>query len=191
VTSPLLSIVPAALEISRVLPTTEKVTIEADLARRAVNCPDCGVPSRRLHSHYPRVLHDLPWQVLPQSPCCRRSQVAKRTRARSSSNPARPYIVRFSILMRLICPSTGLVVHGVASAALIVSKSRRRLAANLANKVPTAAASTSKALDGPPAEQLGQSLCPGDRRIQRRLVGEQTHDEHSLLGVQPRSARSE
>ena len=62
VPSPLLSIVPAALEISRVLPTTEKVTIEAGLARSAVNCPDCGVPSRRLHSHYPRVLHDLPWQ---------------------------------------------------------------------------------------------------------------------------------
>jgi hypothetical protein len=35
VPSPLLSIVPAALEISRVLPTTEKVTIKAGLARSA------------------------------------------------------------------------------------------------------------------------------------------------------------
>ena len=62
VSSPLLSIVPAGLEISRVLPTTEDVTVEAGLARSAVDCPDCGLPSRRLHSHYPRVLHDLPWQ---------------------------------------------------------------------------------------------------------------------------------
>ncbi len=54
--------VPAALEISRVLPTTENVTIKAGLTRSAVNCPDCGVPSRRLHSHYSRMLHDLPWQ---------------------------------------------------------------------------------------------------------------------------------
>ena len=62
VSSPLLSIVPAGLEISRVLPTTEDVTVEAGLARSAVNCPDCGLSSRRLHSHYSRVLHDLPWQ---------------------------------------------------------------------------------------------------------------------------------
>jgi len=56
-------------------------------------------------------------------------QVAFSTRARSSSKPARPYIVRFSILRRLIWPSAGLVVHGSASAALIASKSRRRLVA--------------------------------------------------------------
>jgi transposase len=62
VSPPLLSIVPAALEIIRVVPTTEHVTIEAGLARGAVDCPDCGLPSRRLHSHYPRVLRDLPWQ---------------------------------------------------------------------------------------------------------------------------------
>ena len=65
VPSPLLSIVPAALKISRVLPTTENVTIETSLGRSAVDCPDCGLPSRRLHSHYPRVLHDLPWQGRP------------------------------------------------------------------------------------------------------------------------------
>ena len=62
VSSSLLSIVPVGLEISRVLPTTEDVTVEAGLARSAVKCPDCGLFSRRLHSHYPRVLHDLPWQ---------------------------------------------------------------------------------------------------------------------------------
>ena len=65
VSCPLLSIVPAALEIIRVLPTTEHVTIEARLARGAVDCPDCGLPSRRLHSHYPRVLspsYSAAWQ---------------------------------------------------------------------------------------------------------------------------------
>ena len=39
VPSSLLSIVPAALEISRVLPTTADV-IEASLARSPVACPD-------------------------------------------------------------------------------------------------------------------------------------------------------
>ena len=65
VPSPLLSIVPAALEISRVLPTAVDVAIEAGLARKPVCCPACGVLSRRLHSRYPRVLRDLPWQGRP------------------------------------------------------------------------------------------------------------------------------
>lgn len=65
VPSPLLSIVPSALEISRVLPTAVDVTIEASLARKPVSCPSCGLPSRRLHSRYPRILRDLPWQGRP------------------------------------------------------------------------------------------------------------------------------
>ena len=65
VPSPLLSIVPAALKISRVVPTTKDVIVEAGLARSLVHCPTCGLSSRRLHSHYPRVLRDLPWQGRP------------------------------------------------------------------------------------------------------------------------------
>jgi transposase len=61
VPSPLLSIVPAALEISRVLPTIKDVTVEARLARMPVTCPACSLLSRRLHSYYRRVLRDLPW----------------------------------------------------------------------------------------------------------------------------------
>ena len=82
--------------------------------------------------------------VLPHFPCwaCRR-HAAWRTRARRSSIPARPYIVRFSIFRRLFCPSTGLVVHGCVSAALTASKSRRSPAAKLASKVPSAAWSSS------------------------------------------------
>ncbi len=63
--SSLLSIVPAALKISRVVPTIKDVVVEAGLARSPVHCPTCGLPSRRLHSHYPRVLRDLPWQGRP------------------------------------------------------------------------------------------------------------------------------
>ena len=63
--SPLLSIVPAALKISRVVPTINDVVVEAGLARSPVHCPTCGLPSRRLHSLYPRVLRDLPWQGRP------------------------------------------------------------------------------------------------------------------------------
>lgn len=63
--SPLLSIVPAGLKISQVLPTPHYVTIEAGLAQSAVVCPECNLPSWRLHSRYSRVLHDLPWQGRP------------------------------------------------------------------------------------------------------------------------------
>jgi hypothetical protein len=37
-------------------------------------------------------------------------------RARSSSIPARPYICRFSILSRFMCPSTGPLLHGSLTA---------------------------------------------------------------------------
>lgn len=43
--SPLLSIVPAALEISHMLPTTTDITIKAGLVRSEVDCPVCGLPS--------------------------------------------------------------------------------------------------------------------------------------------------
>ena len=62
VPSSLLSIVPVALKVTRVTPTAEDVIVEAGLARSPVHCPTCGLSSRRLHSHYPRVLRDLPWQ---------------------------------------------------------------------------------------------------------------------------------
>jgi transposase len=65
VPSPLLSILPCTLELIRVSPTPDHVTIEAALPRNAVNCPACGLPSRRLHSRYQRKLRDLPWQGRP------------------------------------------------------------------------------------------------------------------------------
>ena len=65
VPSPLLSILPRALELIRVSPTPDQVTIEAVLPRSTVNCPACGLLSRRFHSRYQRELHDLPWQGYP------------------------------------------------------------------------------------------------------------------------------
>jgi len=82
--------VPAALKISRVVPTIKNVIVEAGLARSPVHCPTCGLPSRRLHSHYPRVLRDLPWQGRPATirvtarrfrclnPACARKTFAER-----------------------------------------------------------------------------------------------------------------
>ena len=61
----LLSFIPSLLKVTRVLPTTGCVTIEAAPRSVAADCPTCRVPSRRIHSSYRRVLHDLPWQGRP------------------------------------------------------------------------------------------------------------------------------
>jgi len=65
VPSRLLSFIPDGLEVSRLRPAHDHVTVEATVQRLARQCPDCGHSSRRLHSHYGRVLHDLPWQGRP------------------------------------------------------------------------------------------------------------------------------
>jgi transposase len=61
----LLSFVPRSLKVTRVLPTSECVTIEAVPRPTLATCPDCSTPSRRIHSLYRRLLHDLPWQGRP------------------------------------------------------------------------------------------------------------------------------
>lgn len=63
--STLLSFVPRSLKVTRVLPTAGSVTIEAVPRPSFANCPTCCAPSRRTHSFYRRVLHDLPWQGRP------------------------------------------------------------------------------------------------------------------------------
>src|ERR1700712_5603103 len=63
--SPLLSFIPRTLQVMRVLPVADHVTIEAELPRGQVDCPACGLSSERLHSRYWRVLRDLPWQGRP------------------------------------------------------------------------------------------------------------------------------
>jgi transposase len=65
VSSTLLSFVPRSLKVTRVVPTSETVTIEAVPRPISAECPDCSTPSRRIHSLYRRLLHDLPWQGRP------------------------------------------------------------------------------------------------------------------------------
>jgi hypothetical protein len=65
VSSALLPFVPQSLRVMRVLPTPERVTIEAAPRSTSAACPVCCNASRRVHSSYRRVLHDLPWQERP------------------------------------------------------------------------------------------------------------------------------
>jgi len=45
--------------------TAERFRSIRTLPRSAVNCPACGLPSRRVHSRCQRKLHHLPWQGRP------------------------------------------------------------------------------------------------------------------------------
>src|SRR5690349_19393015 len=58
---------------------------------------------------------------------------ASRNRRPSRSSLARPYICRLSVLSRLICPSTGPVLHGSVAAARTAASSVARLAAKPRN----------------------------------------------------------
>ena len=60
VSSPLLSLIPRALRVLRVLPAANHVTVEAGSFRCMAECPACGSASRRVHSNYIRKLRDLP-----------------------------------------------------------------------------------------------------------------------------------
>ena len=60
VSSPLLSLIPRALRVLRVLPAADHVTIEAGPCRCIAECPTCGSASWRVHSNYLRKLRDLP-----------------------------------------------------------------------------------------------------------------------------------
>lgn len=132
VPSSLLSFVPCALQVTRVLPTPEQVTIEASPRPSSAACPDCGVTSRRVHSHRRRVLHDLPWQGRPVTI----RLTARRFRCRNPACPRHTFVERLTDVMALSGRRTvrlrdlqrhlGLAVGGEAGA---------RLAARLA--IPT------------------------------------------------------
>jgi transposase len=61
----LLSFIPQSLLVTQVVPTPDRVTIEAAPRAIAARCPVCHIQSQRVHSSYRRVLHDLPWQGRP------------------------------------------------------------------------------------------------------------------------------
>ena len=58
-------LIPAGLAVVQVLPTPERITIVAQPLSATAICPDCGTTSCRIHSHYERLLGDLPWQGRP------------------------------------------------------------------------------------------------------------------------------
>jgi transposase len=60
VSSPLLSLIPRALRVLRVLPAADHVTVGAGQFRCMAACPSCGSVSWRVHSNYVRKLRDLP-----------------------------------------------------------------------------------------------------------------------------------
>ena len=62
----------------------------------------------------------------------------ERTRRRSSSKPARPYMERLMSLRRWTCPSTGPLLHGYSRAARNAASSRHRCFANPASELPLA-----------------------------------------------------
>jgi transposase len=55
-------LIPAGLLVEQVLPEPDRITILARPNSPACACPRCGQASDRVHSHYRRVLADLPWQ---------------------------------------------------------------------------------------------------------------------------------
>src|SRR3954469_4227780 len=72
-TQRILPLIPGGLVVEQVLPEADRITIVAGLRLPTSTCPDCHVPSSRVHSRYERRLADLPWQGRP---------VAIRVRAR-------------------------------------------------------------------------------------------------------------
>ena len=72
-TKRILPLIPGGLAVEQVLPEPDRITIVARLRPPTSTCPDCHVPSSRVHSRYERRLADLPWQGRP---------VAIRVRAR-------------------------------------------------------------------------------------------------------------
>ena len=55
-----LSLIPRGLQVRRLLPGTDYLTIEASPCPVVAACPTCGSTSRRIHSKYVRRLRDLP-----------------------------------------------------------------------------------------------------------------------------------
>jgi hypothetical protein len=61
-----LSLIACGLQILRVQPGADHLTIEASPCLSMAACPSCGSTSRRIHSNYVRRLRDLPshWQAV-------------------------------------------------------------------------------------------------------------------------------
>src|SRR5215210_2527112 len=56
---------PKLLNLIDVRATENAITLDARTASRVARCPACATRSARVHSHYTRMLADLPWQGIP------------------------------------------------------------------------------------------------------------------------------
>lgn len=56
---------PKLLKLIDVRATENAITLAARTSSRVARCPACGTRSARVHSHYTRMLADLPWQGIP------------------------------------------------------------------------------------------------------------------------------
>ncbi|WP_052389699.1 transposase family protein [Belnapia moabensis] len=61
----LLPLIPAGLLVQQILPSPDYLTILVTPRQAWAACPTCAAPTRRVHSQYDRILHDLPWQGRP------------------------------------------------------------------------------------------------------------------------------
>ncbi len=55
---------PAVVTLEELVADAAGITVIVRACRPETCCPDCGQPTRRIHSHYTRRLRDLPWQGL-------------------------------------------------------------------------------------------------------------------------------
>lgn len=53
---------PDALTLETIALENDIIVFHVRTTAEAANCPQCGYPSQRIHSHYLRTLQDLPWQ---------------------------------------------------------------------------------------------------------------------------------
>jgi transposase len=56
---------PKLLDLIGIRDTENAITLAARTSSRVARCPACGRRSARVHSHYTRMLADLPWQGIP------------------------------------------------------------------------------------------------------------------------------
>ena len=132
VATSLLSFIPCVLQVIRVLPTTDQVTIEAVPRPTTADCPTCGMTSTRIHSVYRRVLSDFPWQGRPVTI----RVAARRFRCRNPTCARQTFAERLAGVMALSSRRTGRLLDLQRHLALVLGgQAGARLADRLA--IPT------------------------------------------------------
>jgi transposase len=152
----LLPLIPTCLVVEQILHNPDRITILTSPRQHAAPCPTCAIVSRRIHSHYQRTLHDLPWQGQPVTLCvqarrfrCLNPACSRQTFAEPLADAARPFSQRTERLGQLQC-HLGLALGGEAGT---------RLAERLA--MPTSAdtllrlvSKTARQADQPPVPRV-------------------------------------